>query len=317
MKLKKVLIIDDLHDSIFTLLEELNLEVDYQPDISVKDILDSIHEYQGLILRSKIKIDHQLLDRAENLEFIARAGAGLDQIDVDMVQQRGIHLINTPEGNRDAVGEHTLGMLLALFNNIHIAHQEITQGIWNRYGNRGEQLTGKTIGIIGFGNTGKAFADKCKGFNCTILAYDKYKFGFASREIKESTLEKIYQEADVISLHVPLNDETRQIINYDFIDRFKKPVWIINTARGELLNLENLLQHIEAGKVKGACLDVLENENMKNFMHKSPELFKRLTQNKRVLLTPHIAGWSMQSYVQINQVLAEKIKDWLQKRNIR
>lgn len=304
----KVLIIDEMHQSIIPLLEKEGFEVDYQPEINREEILRIISSYSGLIIRSKTPMDKDLLERASNLKFIGRAGAGLDQIDLLYLEERNIKLFNAPEGNRDAVGEHAIGGLLALFNHINKADQEVRKGIWDREGNRGEELAGKTIGVFGFGNMGQAFAQKLQGFDVRLLAYDKYKKGFGSAFVEECSFEKIQQEADILSIHVPLTVETRNYFTLDLLKSFSKPIYLINTARGEVISFETLNLALNQGILRGAVLDVLENEKFKNFSASQKEEFEKLAAKSNVLFSPHIAGWTFQSYEKINQVLVEKIK---------
>src|SRR5690554_4992802 len=223
----KVLIIDEMHSSIIPLLEKEGMEVDYRPEIERSEIEAVIPFYEGMIIRSKTTIDRRLLEKASNLRFIGRAGAGLDKIDLEGLKERNILLFNAPEGNRDAVAEHAVGMLLSLFNHIPRADQQVRQGIWNREQNRGEELSGKTVGIFGFGNTGEAFAKKLRGFDVKVLAYDKYRRGFGGDVAEEVSFEKIQEEADIVSIHLPSTVETRNFFNEENIDRFRKPFYLI------------------------------------------------------------------------------------------
>lgn len=305
----KVLIIDEMHPSIIPLLEDLNYKVDYKPKISREEIQASISDYVGMIIRSKTPIDQTLLMHADQLKFIARAGAGLDQIDLEEVTRRGIQLFHAPEGNRDAVAEHALGMLLMLFNRLHIANQEVKQRIWAREANRGVELKGKTIGIIGYGNMGQAFAQRLSGFGVRVLAYDKYKSGFSDAFADEASLSEIQKQADVLSLHIPLTEENRYLLNKDFLSEFKKPFYLINTARGELIQFETLLWALEEQILLGACLDVLENEKLQTLSADEEMLLDQLVAKEQVVFSPHIAGWTHESYRKINEVLAAKIKE--------
>ncbi|MCH7397059.1 2-hydroxyacid dehydrogenase [Belliella sp. DSM 107340] len=304
----KVLIIDEMHLSIIPLLEAEGFVVNYRPEIKREEILTIVSEYTGLIIRSKTPMDRALLEKAVNLKFIGRAGAGLDQIDLEFLEEKGIQLHNAPEGNRDAVGEHAIGGLLSLFNHINRADVEVRNGVWDREGNRGEELAGKTVGIFGFGNMGQAFAKKLRGFDVKILAYDKYKKGFEFDFVEEVTFEQIVDEADVLSIHVPLTAETRNYFTLDLLRKFSKPIYLINTARGEVISFETLNKALESGVLKGAILDVLENEKFKTFTTQQKEEFEKLTGRNNVLFSPHVAGWTFQSYEKINQVLLEKIR---------
>ncbi len=303
----KTLIIDEMHESILPLLEDIGHVVDYRPDIDRKELLEVIYQYEGLVLRSKTEIDKDLLTQAENLKFIGRAGAGLDKIDLKYIEEKGIQVVNAPEGNKDAVGEHAIGMLLCLFNHLSKGNQEVRKGIWHREENRGEELFGKTVGIIGFGNMGQAFAEKLSSFGVKILAYDKYKTGFSTEKVKEATFEEIQEKADVLSLHVPLTSETRGFLSISVIEDFKKPFYLINTARGEIITFDTLNEALQRGLLKGAVLDVLENEKLNQLTHAQRLSFDKLVSRNNVIFTPHVAGWTFQSYAKINQVLVEKI----------
>ena len=306
---KQILIIDEMHPSIIPLLEDAGYHVDYRPEIQRAAIMELISQYHGLIIRSKTPMDRPLLERATNLQFIGRAGAGLDQIDLDYLAESGIQLHNAPEGNRDAVGEHAIGALLSLFNHIKKADLEVRKGIWDREGNRGEELAGKTVGVFGYGNMGQAFAKKLAGFDVRILAYDKYKEGFGLASIEECSFEQIQQEADILSIHVPLTPETRDFFTLDLLKSFSKPIYLINTARGEVISFDTLNQALDLGILKGAVLDVLENEKFKSFTEVQKQEFQKLANRENVLFSPHIAGWTFQSYEKINQVLVHKIKN--------
>lgn len=306
--MKKVLIIDDMHPTIISELKEMGFEVDYKPQITEKQVLECITDYEGLIVRSKIYIDAEILDRATNLKFIARAGAGLDQIVEEEVKKRHIILLNAPEGNRDAVAEHTIGMMLALMNKMHTADQEIRNGTWKREANRGYEIGGKTVSIIGYGHTGKALAKRLSVFDCKILAFDIHHSFHGDAFSSEATMNEIFEQTDILSLHIPLNFHTNQLVNANYLEKFKKNIWLINTSRGPVLNLPEVLDKIEQGKVIGAALDVLENEKINDFIVKEPQLYQRLIANKKVLLTPHVAGWTFESYERINATLINKIK---------
>lgn len=298
-----------MHESIVPLLTELGFDVDYLPKINRDEVLESISVYQGLILRSKLLVDKSILDRAEQLQFIARAGAGLDKIDLDEVSKRGIKLLNAPEGNRDALGEHTLGLLLSLTNNIVKSDREIRRFTWDREGNRGYEIGGKTVGLLGYGNMAQAFAKRLKPFGCEILAYDKYKVNYSDQFVKESSLEEIKERADIFSIHTPLTPETRGLVDHDFLSSFKKPFWLLNTARGEIIPIIDLLNFLNEGKILGASLDVLENEKIRIMSESEKKHYNELFEKHNVILTPHVAGWSFESYRRINDVLVSKIKN--------
>ncbi len=308
--MKKILFLDSNHPSLHETLQQQGFQCDLYWDKSKEELLRLIPHYDGLVIRSKFKITREIIDRAPLLKCIARAGAGMENIDVVYAEAKGIHCLHAPEGNRDAVGEHTLAMLLSLFNNLNRTDREVRQGLWLREANRGIELGGKTVGIIGYGNMGSAFAQRLSGFNCRILVYDKYKSGFGSEKIKEVDPEVLYKEADIISLHTPLSDETRYLINDDFIHRFCKNIYIINTARGKSLNTADLVKNMKSGKVLGACLDVLEYEatSFENIETSNlPEPLQYLFQSDKVVLSPHIAGWTHESNVKIARILAGKI----------
>lgn len=306
--MNKVLIIDDMHQSIVHSLVEIGFEVDYMPNITEAEVKLCISQYVGLVVRSKIFVGSEILDKATQLKFIARAGAGLDQIVEEEVKKRHIILLNAPEGNRDAVAEHTIGMMLALMNKMHTADAEVRNGIWKREANRGHEIGGKTVAIVGYGHTGKAVAKRLTAFDCKILAFDiNYAFHGDSYS-SETTMDEIYQNADILSLHIPLTYHTQHLVDCNYLEKFKKKIWLINTSRGPVVNLAHLLDKIDEGKVMGAALDVLENEKIDNFKSTEPDLFHRLVSNKKVLLTPHIAGWTVESYEKINAALVNKIK---------
>jgi D-3-phosphoglycerate dehydrogenase len=303
-----VLIIDEMHLSILGLLEKEGFQVTYSPDITRAQILDQIGNYEGLIIRSKTPMDRELLEKATRLQFIGRAGAGLDQLDLAYLKKRGVQLFHAAKGNRDAVAEHALGGILALFNHLVQADQQVRKGVWDREGNRGEELMGKTVGIFGFGNMGKAFSKRLKGFGVQVLAYDKYKKDFGSKRVQEVSWEAVKKEADLLSIHVPLTEETRDFFTIEELRTFSKPFWLINTARGEVIRLETLNQALDEGILKGVVLDVLENEKFQRFSPAQKEQFDRLAQRENVLFSPHVAGWTVESYVKINLVLLKQIK---------
>lgn len=304
----KILIIDEMHEGIIPLLEELGHRADYLPKITRAEILETVDHYQGLIIRSKTPMDQELLSRATQLKFIGRAGAGLDQIDLEYLKNRNIKLFHAAKGNRDSVAEHALGMILALFNQFKNADSEIRNGVWDREGNRGIELKGKTVGILGYGNMGKAFAKRLRGFGVKIMAYDKYKTGFGNKFIQEVSWEELKSKAEVLSVHVPLTAETRDFFTLNELKSFKKPFWLINTARGEVISFQTLNTALDQGILKGAVLDVLENEKFKKFSPSQKIDFEELAARDTVLFSPHVAGWTFESYEKINQVLVKQIK---------
>lgn len=303
----KVLIVDKMHESILGLLEKYGFEVTYAPKITREEIVEQIASYEGIIIRSKTPLDRTLLERATRLQFIGRAGAGLDQLDLDYLEERGVALFHAAKGNRDAVAEHAIGGILALFNHLNQADAQVRKGIWDREGNRGIELKGKTVGIFGFGNMGKAFSKRLKGFGVNVLAYDKYKKDFGKKGVQEVSWETLKLEADVLSIHVPLTVETRDFFTLEELKSFAKPFWLINTARGEVIRMETLNQALDLGILNGLVLDVLENEKFERFSPDQKFQFELLAKRENVLFTPHVAGWTVESYQKINEVLVKQI----------
>ena len=303
--IKKILIVDDLHPAFKEQATLLGFEVDDLPLITRQETLDIIKDYVGIAVRTKFRIDQELFDAAPNLEFVARAGAGLDNIDESVAKERNIKLLNAPEGNMDAVGEHATGLLLSLMNNFHNADQQIRNGKWDREGNRGYELKGKTVGIIGYGFMGRSFAKKLKGFEVNVIAYDKYKTGFSDEFAKEVSMEEIVRQSDVLSLHIPLTTETKQMVDEEYLFHFRKPIFFINTARGEIVNTKAVLNAIEQRKILGAGLDVLETEKFPLLAEQ--QWYTELVKCEQVILTPHVGGWTFDSYRKISEVLAEKL----------
>lgn len=304
---KKILIIDDLHPTFKEQAIALGFEVDDRPLITRAETLAIIKDYIGIAVRTKFRIDKELFDVAPNLKFVARAGAGLDNIDEAIANERNIVLINAPEGNRDAVGEHAVGLLLSLMNNFRNADNEIRNGIWDREANRGYELKGKTVGIIGYGFMGQKMAQKLAGFEVNVIAYDKYKTGFGNKYAREVSMEEIVKYSDVLSLHIPLTKETKQMVNDEYFYHFKKPIFFINTARGEIVNTSAVLANIKSGKILGAGLDVLETEKFP-ILGEQP-WFDDLKASGKVILTPHVGGWTFDSYRKISEVLAQKLAE--------
>ncbi len=305
------LIIDDMHHSISGMLKDIGIEPDYRPDITKEELISIIGNYEGIIVRSKLFFGIEVIEKATRLKFIGRAGAGLDNLDVAELTKRNIKLVNAPEGNRDAVAEHTVGMLLSLMNNVLRADKEVRNTIWDRESNRGYELMGKTVGILGYGYMGKATSKRLKSFGCTVLAYDKYKTNYGDENAIVSSLEQLKKESDILSLHIPLTSETKFMVNDSFLNSFEKPIWLINTARGEIVKTAEIVKGIQSGKIRGAALDVLENEKINNLNADQQEAFDYLKKSDKVILTPHIAGWTFESYRKINETLVEKIKQIL------
>ncbi|GAB4014682.1 2-hydroxyacid dehydrogenase [Spirosoma koreense] len=304
-----ILIADEMHPSLFAMLDEAGFTYSYQPKITRSELIEQFAPFEGLIIRSKTTVDEEMLSHAPRLRFIARAGAGLDLIDLEAVERRQIRVFHAGAGNRDAVAEHTVGMLLALLTNILKADREVRQGIWDREGNRGYELGSLTVGIVGYGNNGQATARRLSGFGCRVLTYDKFRTNYGDAFAEEASPERIIAEADVLSLHIPLTDETRLMIDDAFIHRFARPFYLINIARGEIVSLAALVRGLESGKVRGACLDVLENEKLAKLTPDQQTAFDYLRQSNRVVLTPHVAGWTHESYVRINEVLVRQLTE--------
>lgn len=306
----KILHIDSNHPLLWEQLQEAGFQ-NFEDFTSSKTAIEAkISEYHGIVIRSRFKIDRAFLDQATNLQFIARVGAGLESIDCEYAQSKGIQLIAAPEGNRNAVGEHALGMLLSLFNNLNRADKEIRAGHWNREHNRGHELDGKTVGIIGYGNMGKSFAKKLRGFDTEVLCFDILE-NVGDENARQVSLQELQQKADVLSLHTPWTPLTDGMINAEFINAFSKPFWFINTARGKSVVTADLVEALQSGKILGAGLDVLEYEKLSFetlFEGVRPPAFEYLLNAENVLLTPHIAGWTFESKERLAQVIVDKIK---------
>ena len=306
-----ILHIDSNHPLLWDQLEQAGF-VNHEDFTSSKaDIEAKINDYQGIVIRSRFKIDQTFLDKATNLQFIARVGAGLESIDCEYAQSKNIALIAAPEGNRNAVAEHSLGMILSLFNNLNQADAEIRAGHWNRESNRGHELDGKTVGIIGYGNMGKAFAKKLRGFDVDVLCYDIQE-NVGDANARQVHFTEFQEKVDVLSLHLPWTPETDKMVSADFINGFAKPIWIINTSRGKNIVTADLVAALQSGKVLGAGLDVLEYEKLSFetlFQDATtPEAFQYLLNAKNIILTPHIAGWTFESHERLAQVIVDKIK---------
>ncbi len=320
----KVLHLDSNHGLLIKQLNDLGFTNHEDFNSPKAEVEAKISDYDGIIIRSRFTIDKQFLDKAKNLKFIGRVGAGLENIDCDYAEKKGVHLISAPEGNRNAVGEHALGMLLSLFNKLNKADKEVRQGKWLREANRGVELDGKTVGLIGYGNMGKAFAKKLKGFDVEVLCYD-IKPNVGDENCKQVSLVEIKEKADILSLHTPQTALTINMIDAKFINSFKKPFWLINTARGKSVVTEDLVNALDSGKILGAGLDVLEYEKASfenlfkteepkfRWMRKGkksnlPEAFQYLINADNVILTPHVAGWTVESNIKLAQTIVDKIK---------
>ncbi len=304
----KVLITEDIHESFLNLLKKKGVFIDQKLEVkSINDLKKILNQYDGFVVRSRFSMDKDLLSTAPNLKFIARAGAGMDNIDEKYCNENNIQLFNAPEGNRDAVAEHTLGLLLNLLRNINTSSSEIKNKIWSRESNRGVELGGKTVGIIGYGNAGKSLAKRLTGFNVKCIAYDKYLSDYSDSFAEEVSIELLQKEADIISLHIPLSSDSCHLINDDFFEKLAKPIFLLNTSRGKVIKTSDLVHYLKNGKVLGVALDVLENENIQALSEEEKIWFEYLTVNKNVILTSHIAGWTFESYQKIAEVLASKI----------
>lgn len=308
--MKKILCVDSNHEVLHTTLREAGFHCDLFWDKPKEELIALLPQYDGIVIRSKFKLTQAILESASQLKCIGRVGAGMENIDVEFAKKQGITCVSAPEGNRDAVGDHALGMLLMLLNHLKRADSEVRNGIWRRAENRGHEINGKTIGIIGYGNMGSTFAKRFQGFDCKVLAHDKYKTNFGTPFIQEATLDEIYEQANIVSIHLPLNSETHYYINDEFISKFKKNIYIINTARGKCLNTSDLVKYLQTGKVIGACLDVLEYESssFENVETTTlPDPFQYLLKAENVILTPHIAGWTHESNYKMSKIIAEKM----------
>jgi D-3-phosphoglycerate dehydrogenase len=303
----KVLFVDSAHPILAETLVKYGVEC-HHLELDRNSAKAILHQYDGVVIRSRFKFDKEMLDASKQLKCIARVGAGMENIDVQYAESLGIACLNAPEGNRNAVAEHALGMLLGLFNNLIRADREVREGKWLREENRGFEIEGKTVAIIGLGNNGSAFAKKLKGFDCRLIAYDPYLESSEIEGVELCTMDEIFKHADIVSLHVPLKDDTHFLVNKEWIDQFQKPFWIINTARGKCLKTSDLIDAINSGKIIGAALDVLEFEALSfEKADIAPEEFQWLIQSDKVILSPHIAGWTHESNTKLARILASKI----------
>ena len=303
----KILLLDKNHPLITEQLSEKGFVLEEDFSSSYEQVLDKIHLYEGIIIRSRIPLDAHFLEKAKNLKFIARVGAGMENIDTTKAQELGIKLINSPEGNKDAVAEHVIGTLLVLMNRPFISSNEVKKGIWLREENRGEEILGKTFGIIGYGNMGKAVAKRLSGFGCKTIFYD-IKPNLSDEFATQVSLQELQENADILSLHTPLTEDTLYMIDEEFISKMKKNFYFINTARGKNLKTSALVNALKSGKIKGACLDVLEYEktSFENLETKNEDL-EYLLNSEKAIITPHIAGWTHESKIKLAQVIVDKI----------
>jgi D-3-phosphoglycerate dehydrogenase len=313
----KVLITDSVHPLLIEGLESENFQCDYQPGISLAEVRAIIQDYEGLIINSKILVDRVMLDKAVKLQFVGRLGSGMEIINQEYAAKKGVAVLSAPEGNCNAVGEQALGMLLALANNLLRADRDVRQNIWQRERNRGFEIMGKTVAIIGFGHTGSAFATNLSGMGVKILAYDKYKTDYTADYpfVEETSMQSIFEEANIISFHLPLTDETKHLVDLAFIKKCKKGVIFINTSRGQVIKTADLIEGLESGNVGGACLDVFENEKPHLYTKEEHQLFERLFSFENIVVSPHIAGWTVESKRRLVDILLNKIRQVLKHAN--
>ncbi len=306
----RVLTAEPINQILQKRLEKAGYQVDYKPDTSAGELLKMVNNYDGLVVRSRFRFDSDFFSNIKNLKFIARAGSGIENINAKAAREAGVEIINSPEGNANSVAEHALGLLLALMHKISSSADEVKNGVWNRKSNAGDELSSKTAGIIGYGNTGSRFAQLLSGFGIKVLVYDKYKSGFSSGNIQESKPAEIFEKADILSFHLPLTTETEYLCNINYLKNFQKPIYLINTSRGKIVDTEAVYKSLKNNQIIAAGLDVLEYEkhNFDTLLHNSPpEILKKLTNLPNVIITPHVAGSSKQSVVKIASVLADKI----------
>ncbi|PRD52635.1 NAD(P)-dependent oxidoreductase [Sphingobacterium gobiense] len=300
-----ILIVDDIHPILLEKLEDAGISYDYQPDFNRANAENIIQQYAGLIIRSKFQVDQSFLDLATNLRFIARPGAGMDNIDEDYATSKGICLFSANDGNKDAVGEHMIGMLLSLMNNLNRGHREICSGQWRREENRGYELKGRTVALIGYGHNGQAMAKRLSGFEVNVIAYDKYKTGFTDTYAKEVSMEEVVRQADVLSFHIPLTRETRAMVNDEYLFHFRKPIFFLMGARGAIAHIPSVLKYMDKGRILGAAFDVLPTEKFPALSE--TDWYANLASRDNVLLSPHVAGWTFESYYKLSDIIADKI----------
>lgn len=309
--MKKILITDGVHPVLPKGLKDMGYQIDYDPNIPLEEVRKIVGDYFGMIINSKITVDRAMLDAGKQLSFVGRLGSGLDIFDLEYAKEKNVAVLNSPRGNCNAVAEHALGMLLALANNLIRCDYEVKREIWEREKNRGFEIRGLTVGVIGFGHTGSSFAKKLQGMECRILAYDKYKEAYTADfpHVEISDMNTIWKEADIISFHLPLTPETKHLVNEEFIAKCKDDVIFINTSRGKVMKTADLLVALQSGKIKGACLDVFENEKPPTYTHDEKQLFDELHSLENVILSPHVAGWTHESKYLLAKILLDKIEN--------
>jgi D-3-phosphoglycerate dehydrogenase len=312
----KCLIVDEMHESIIPMLIGIGIAPDYKPFIKRDEILQVIAQYEGLFIRSKMSLDTEFFEQAKKLKFIARAGAGMDKIDLKYIDGNKIVAFNSPEGNANALAEHALAMILGLMNSLYKSRKEISQNIWDREGNRGTELTGKKVGIIGLGHMGKAFAEKLLMLGCRVMAYDVNPSVFADTKVLPVLLDELIKEAEVISVHIPKTKDNISFIGEEFFKKISKPIWFINTARGEVVDTSALINALDRGLLRGVGLDVYENEKLSSMNPIQRKNFNYLLKQPNVMISPHVAGWTYESYEKINQVLVSKLEMWMQSKGM-
>lgn len=310
MSSKVLITAKEVHELIPQQFKDWGYEVNHLPEPSHEELLKAIPFYEGLIITTYTKVTAEVIDHATQLKFIGRVGAGLENVNLEYATQKNIRVFSSPEGNANAVGEHALSLLLNLMNNITTAYLEVQQGIWKREENRGEELDGKTVGIIGYGNTGSAFARKLRGFDVKVLAYDKFKFNYGTDWVTESTLERLQEEADIISLHIPYLEENKHFIDEAFFQKLCKPIYLLHTCRGEVVDFTALAPALQDGKLKAIGIDVYEDEPWTKAKNVPLEVYQKLLQHPKVIATPHIAGWTIESKFKLADILMQKIKMW-------
>ncbi|MEL6731754.1 MAG: NAD(P)-dependent oxidoreductase [Bacteroidota bacterium] len=307
----KVSIIDRFPSDFLQALSRRAVDFTYQPELQREEILKILPDTEILIMNSKIQLDEEAIAKSPKLKMVLRAGVGMDHIDVDVLRSKGVRVHNTKGGNADAVGEHTLAMLLSLRHNLQRADQEVRSFEWQREPNRGREIGGKTIGIIGYGHTGKSVAQKLSGFQPRVLAYDKYLENYGDVYAEEASLEQIFLEAEILTMHVPLTSETHQWVNQSFLSQFNNPIWFLNLARGPIVHIPDLIHMLDKGKVVAAGLDVLPNEKFATLTEEERSVYQQLFERENVILSPHIGGWTFESLANINGMLLDYVDDLL------